>query len=48
MSMVFEPNADIRTEIGATTIDFALSGMIDYNRDVIFHFSKNIAIDWTK
>ncbi|CAF1574185.1 unnamed protein product [Rotaria magnacalcarata] len=48
ISMVFEPHADIRTEIGATTIDFSLSGIIDYNRDVVFHLSKNISIDWTK
>lgn len=48
MSMVFEANPDIRTEIGATTIDFPLSGAIDYNRDVIFYLTKNISIDWTK
>ncbi|CAF2836302.1 unnamed protein product [Rotaria sp. Silwood2] len=48
MSMVFESHVDIRTDIGATTIDFSLSGMIDYNRDALFHLSKNTSIDWTK
>jgi hypothetical protein len=46
--MVFESNNDIRTELGATTVDFPLPGMIDYDRDVLFHLSKNISIDWTK
>jgi hypothetical protein len=46
--MVFESNADIRSEIGATTIDLSLREMIDYDRDVLFHLSKNVSIDWTK
>ncbi len=46
--MVFESNTDIRTEIGATTVDFSLPGMIDYDHDVLFYLSKNISIDWTK
>ncbi|CAF5045160.1 unnamed protein product, partial [Rotaria sp. Silwood1] len=48
MSMVFESHVDIRTDIGATTIDFSLSGMIDYERDALFYLSKNSSIDWTK
>ncbi|CAF0939143.1 unnamed protein product [Adineta ricciae] len=48
MSMVFEPNADIRTELGATTIDLSLSSKMDYSRDVLFHLSKDSPIDWTK
>ncbi len=46
--MMFESNVDIRTEIGGTTIDFSLPGMIDSNHDVLFHLSKNLSIDWTK
>jgi hypothetical protein len=46
--MIFESNIDIRTEIGATTIDFSLPKMIDSNRDILFHLSKNLSIDWTK
>jgi hypothetical protein len=46
--MIFESNPDIRTEIGATTIDFSLPELIDSNRDVLFHLSKNRSIDWTK
>ncbi len=46
--MIFEYNTDIRTEIGATTIDFSLPEIIDFNRDVLFHLSKNLSIDWTK
>ncbi len=46
--MIFESNSDIRTELGATTIDFSLSGTIDYHRDALFYLSKNISIDWTK
>jgi hypothetical protein len=46
--MVFESNVDIRTEIGATTIDLSLPEIIDYDRDVLFHLTKNISIDWTK
>jgi len=48
MSMVFESNSDIRSEIGATTIDIPLQGSIDYKKDVLFHLSKAISIDWTK
>ncbi|CAF0744576.1 unnamed protein product [Adineta steineri] len=48
MSMVFESNIDIRTEIGATTIDFSLSEEIKNDHDIIFQLSKNISIDWTK
>jgi hypothetical protein len=47
MSMVFQSNADIRTEIGATTVDLALEGTIDYARDALFHISKDRSIDWT-
>ena len=46
--MVFESNADIRTELGATTIDFSLWASIDYGRDALFHLSKNQSIDWTE
>ncbi len=46
--MMFESNTDIRTEIGATTIDFSLPEIIDFNHDVLFHLSKNLSIDWTK
>ena len=45
---MFESNVDIRTEIGATTIDFSLPGMIDYDHDARFYLSKNRSIDWTK
>lgn len=46
--MTFESNTDIRTELGATTIDFPLLGMMDNHADVLFHLTKNISIDWTK
>ena len=46
--MVFESNPEIRTEIGATTVDISLPKLIDHDHDVLFHLSKNVSIDWTK
>ena len=47
MSLVFQSNVDVRTEIGATTLDFSLHETIDYDRDILFYLSKNTSIDET-